>query len=137
VFCNRVYATSSSSPRDFAPRRISRNKRRAISSGVAPTCQLEITDVNSAYLKSNRLNVAVLGRGVAWLDTGTHETLLEASQFFETLEKRQGLRIACPEEVAYRMGYIDAAQVERLAEPYKKTGYGRYLLSILQERLLS
>jgi glucose-1-phosphate thymidylyltransferase len=99
--------------------------------------ELEITDVNSAYLKSSLLNVAILGRGVAWLDTGTHETLLEASQFFETLEKRQGLRIACPEEVAYRMGYIDAAQVERLAEPYKKTGYGRYLLSILQERLLS
>ncbi len=99
--------------------------------------ELEITDVNSAYLKSNMLDVAILGRGVAWLDTGTHETLLEASQFFETLEKRQGLRIACPEEVAYRMGYIDAAQVERLAEPYKKTGYGRYLLSILQERLLS
>jgi glucose-1-phosphate thymidylyltransferase len=99
--------------------------------------ELEITDVNSVYLKSNLLNVAILGRGVAWLDTGTHETLLEASQFFETLEKRQGLRIACPEEVAYRMGYIDAAQVERLAEPYKKTGYGRYLLSILQERLLS
>ena len=99
--------------------------------------ELEITDVNSAYLKSNMLDVAILGRGVAWLDTGTHETLLEASQFVETLEKRQGLRIACPEEVAYRMGYIDAAQVERLAEPYKKTGYGRYLLSILQERLLS
>ena len=99
--------------------------------------ELEITDVNSVYLKSNMLNVAILGRGVAWLDTGTHETLLEASQFVETLEKRQGLRIACPEEVAYRMGYIDAAQVERLAEPYKKTGYGRYLLSILQERLLS
>ena len=99
--------------------------------------ELEITDVNSVYLKSNTLNVAILGRGVAWLDTGTYETLLEASQFFETLEKRQGLRIACPEEVAYRMGYIDAAQVERLAEPYKKTGYGRYLLSILQERLLS
>lgn len=99
--------------------------------------ELEITDVNSAYLKSNMLDVAILGRGVAWLDTGTHETLLEASQFFETLEKRQGLRIACPEEVAYRMGYIDAAQVEHLAEPYKKTGYGRYLLSILQERLLS
>jgi glucose-1-phosphate thymidylyltransferase len=99
--------------------------------------ELEITDVNSAYLKSNMLDVAILGRGVAWLDTGTYETLLEASQFFETLEKRQGLRIACPEEVAYRMGYIDAAQVERLAEPYKKTGYGRYLLSILQERLLS
>ena len=99
--------------------------------------ELEITDVNSVYLKSNLLNVAILGRGVAWLDTGTHETLLEASQFFETLEKRQGLRIACPEEVAYRMGYIDAAQVERLAEPYKKNGYGRYLLSILQERLLS
>jgi glucose-1-phosphate thymidylyltransferase len=99
--------------------------------------ELEITDVNSVYLKSNLLNVAILSRGVAWLDTGTHETLLEASQFFETLEKRQGLRIACPEEVAYRMGYIDAAQVERLAEPYKKTGYGRYLLSILQERLVS
>ena len=99
--------------------------------------ELEITDVNSAYLKSNMLDVAILGRGVAWLDTGTHETLLEASQFVETLEKRQGLRIACPEEVAYRMGYIDAAQVERLAEPYKKTGYGRYLLSILQERVVS
>ena len=99
--------------------------------------ELEITDVNATYLKSNMLDVAILGRGVAWLDTGTHETLLEASQFIETLEKRQGLRIACPEEVAYRMGYIDAAQVERLAEPYKKTGYGRYLLSILQERLVS
>jgi glucose-1-phosphate thymidylyltransferase len=99
--------------------------------------ELEITDVNSAYLKSNMLDVAILGRGVAWLDTGTHETLLEASQFVETLEKRQGLRIACPEEVAYRMGYIDAAQVERLAEPYKKTGYGRYLLSILKERVVS
>ena len=99
--------------------------------------ELEITDVNSAYLKSNMLDVAILGRGIAWLDTGTHETLLEASQFVETLEKRQGLRIACPEEVAYRMGYIDAAQVERLAEPYKKTGYGRYLLSILKERVVS
>jgi glucose-1-phosphate thymidylyltransferase len=110
-----------------------------IARGLQPSArgELEITDVNSAYLKSNMLDVAILGRGVAWLDTGTHETLIEASQFFETLEKRQGLRIACPEEVAYRMGYIDAAQVERLAEPYKKTGYGRYLLSILQERLVS
>jgi glucose-1-phosphate thymidylyltransferase len=99
--------------------------------------ELEITDINAAYLKSDMLNVTVLGRGVAWLDTGTHETLLEASQFIETLEKRQGLKIACPEEVAYRMGYIDAAQVERLAQPYRKNGYGKYLLTMLNEPTLS
>ena len=82
-----------------------------------------------------RFNVSVLGRGVAWLDTGTHETLLEASQFFETLEKRQGLKIACPEEIAYRMGYIDAAEVECLARTYKNNGYGQYLLNMLHEPL--
>jgi glucose-1-phosphate thymidylyltransferase len=99
--------------------------------------EFEITDVNAAYLKAGRLNVAILGRGVAWLDTGTHETLLEAGQFIETIEARQGLKIACPEEIAYRMGYIDAAQVERLAEPYKKSGYGQYLLAMLKEKLLT
>jgi glucose-1-phosphate thymidylyltransferase len=99
--------------------------------------ELEITDINATYLRAGKLNVSVLGRGVAWLDTGTHETLLEAGQFIETIEKRQGLKVACPEEVAYRMGYIDAAQVERLAEPYKKNGYGRYLLAMLNERLVT
>jgi glucose-1-phosphate thymidylyltransferase len=104
---------------------------------VSARGELEITDVNTAYLKSGTLNVTVLGRGVAWLDTGTHETLLEASQFIETLERRQGLKIACPEEIAYRMGYIDAAQLERLAEPYKKNSYGKYLLTILNESVPS
>lgn len=99
--------------------------------------ELEITDVNTAYLRAGKLSVSILGRGVAWLDTGTHESLLEAAQFIETIETRQGLKIACPEEVAYRMGYIDAAQVERLAEPYKKNGYGRYLLAVLNERLMT
>jgi glucose-1-phosphate thymidylyltransferase len=95
--------------------------------------ELEITDVNSAYLRAGTLSVAMLGRGVAWLDTGTHESLLDAGQFIETIETRQGLKIACPEEVAFRMGYIDAAQVERLAEPYNKSGYGKYLLAMLSE----
>jgi glucose-1-phosphate thymidylyltransferase len=110
-----------------------------IARGLKPSArgELEITDVNTAYLRAGKLNVSVLGRGVAWLDTGTHETLLEAGQFIETIEARQGLKIACPEEVAYRMHYIDAAQVERLAEPYKKNGYGRYLLAMLNERLMT
>jgi glucose-1-phosphate thymidylyltransferase len=99
--------------------------------------ELEITDVNARYLADGELEVSILGRGVAWLDTGTHETLLEAAQFIETIERRQGLKIACPEEIAYRLGYIDAAQVARLAEPYVKTGYGRYLLAMLDEKLLT
>jgi glucose-1-phosphate thymidylyltransferase len=96
--------------------------------------ELEITDVNAAYLKLGELEVERLGRGTAWLDTGTHESLLQASLFIETIEQRQGLKIACPEEIAYRMGYIDAGQVERLAEPLDKTGYGRYLRQLIQEQ---
>jgi glucose-1-phosphate thymidylyltransferase len=95
--------------------------------------ELEITDVNAAYLKLGELQVERLGRGTAWLDTGTHESLLQASLFIETIEQRQGLKISCPEEIAFRMGYIDAAQVERLAEPLAQTGYGRYLHQLLQE----
>jgi glucose-1-phosphate thymidylyltransferase len=97
--------------------------------------ELEITDVNVAYLKLGELEVERLGRGTAWLDTGTHESLLQASLFIETIEQRQGLKIACPEEIAYRMGYIDAEQVERLAEALEKTGYGRYLRQLIQEQL--
>jgi glucose-1-phosphate thymidylyltransferase len=95
--------------------------------------ELEITDVNSAYLELGELNVERLGRGTAWLDTGTHESLLQASLFIETIEQRQGLKIACPEEIAYRMGYIGSEQVERLAEPLGKTGYGRYLRQLIRE----
>ncbi len=97
--------------------------------------ELEITDINRLYLSQGRLEVAVMGRGMAWLDTGTHESLLEASQFIETIEKRQGLKIACPEEIAYRMGYISEEQLEALAAPLSKNGYGRYLQGLLQERL--
>jgi glucose-1-phosphate thymidylyltransferase len=97
--------------------------------------ELEITDLNRVYLERDNLQVEVLGRGVAWLDTGTHESLLDASQFIATLEKRQGLKVACPEEVAYRKGYIDAAQLERLAHGLEKSGYGGYLLRILQDKV--
>lgn len=97
--------------------------------------ELEITDVNQRYLDRDLLDVQVMGRGMAWLDTGTHESLLEASLFIQTLEKRQGLKIACPEEIAYRKGYIDAAQLEALARPLAKNGYGAYLLGLLSERI--
>lgn len=97
--------------------------------------ELEITDVNRVYLNKHQLNVENLGRGAAWLDTGTHESLLEAGTFIRTIETRQGLKIACVEEIAYRMGYINAEQVARLAEPLKKNGYGQYLLQILEETL--
>ena len=93
--------------------------------------ELEITDINRLYLERNMLNVEVMGRGLAWLDTGTHESLLDAAQFIATLEKRQGLKVACPEEIAYRKGYITAEQLEKLAQPLMKNGYGRYLLQIL------
>lgn len=95
--------------------------------------ELEITDVNREYLKRGQLEVELLGRGFAWLDTGTHESLLEACNFIETIEKRQGLKVACLEEVAYRMGYINKNQVKKLAEPLNKNGYGQYLLQIIGE----
>jgi glucose-1-phosphate thymidylyltransferase len=96
--------------------------------------ELEITDINRAYLAQGRLTVEVLGRGTAWLDTGTHDSLLDAGQFIATIEKRQGLKISCPEEIAFRKGYIDSAQLRRLAAPLAKSGYGQYLLKIDQER---
>lgn len=95
--------------------------------------ELEITDCNVAYLNKGSLQVETIGRGVAWLDTGTHESLLEASNFIETIENRQGLKVACPEEVAFRQGFIDATQVERLAQPLLKTAYGRYLMQVLTD----
>jgi glucose-1-phosphate thymidylyltransferase len=99
--------------------------------------ELEITDVNRAYLGRGELEVIPMGRGMAWLDTGTHESLLEAASFIETIERRQGLKIACPEEIAWRMGFIDARQLEALAKPLLKSGYGEYLLRVLSERLFS
>ena len=97
--------------------------------------ELEITAVNQAYLDLNQLNVQIMQRGYAWLDTGTHESLLEAGQFIATLEHRQGLKIACPEEIAWRHQWIDAAQLERLAQPLLKNGYGQYLVRVLQEKI--
>ncbi|HRH15049.1 MAG TPA: glucose-1-phosphate thymidylyltransferase RfbA [Azonexus sp.] len=101
----------------------------------SPRGELEITDVNRVYLERKALSVKVMGRGHAWLDTGTHESLLDASQFIATIEKRQGLKIACPEEIAYRQGYIDAPSLERLAQPMLKNPYGQYLISLLKERV--
>ena len=106
-----------------------------IAKSIKPSArgELEITTVNETYLERGDLDVQLMGRGYAWLDTGTHESLLEASLFIQTLEKRQGLKIACPEEIAYRRGYIDAGQLQKLAEPMAKNGYGQYLLRMLKE----
>lgn len=107
-----------------------------IAAGIRPSArgELEITDVNAQYLRQDQLHVEIMGRGYAWLDTGTHDSLLDASQFIATLEKRQGLKVACPEEVALRNGWIDAGQLERLAQPMVKNGYGQYLLRLLKEK---
>jgi len=108
-----------------------------IAAAIKPSArgELEITDVNAQYLRQGQLSVEIMGRGYAWLDTGTHDSLLEAGQFIATLEKRQGLKVACPEEIAFRAGWIDAAQLEALAKPLAKNGYGQYLLKLLTERV--
>jgi glucose-1-phosphate thymidylyltransferase len=98
--------------------------------------ELEITDLNRLYLEKQKLNVEIMGRGYAWLDTGTHDSLLEASQFIATLENRQGLKVSCPEEISFRRGWIDASQLEKLAAPLSKNRYGQYLQRILQEKIL-
>ena len=112
------------------------NQVVALARALKPSArgELEITDLNQCYLERGQLDVVVMGRGMAWLDTGTHESLLEASHFIETIEKRQGLKVACPEEIAYRMGYITASQLEALAAPLSNSGYGQYLLGLLRER---
>ncbi len=110
------------------------NQVLEIAAGLRPSArgELEITDVNAAYLHDGRLHVEKLGRGIAWLDTGTHEALLQASTFIQTIEDRQGLMVACVEEIAYRMGYITAANVERIARPMKDNSYGQYLLRLIE-----
>ena len=107
-----------------------------IAKSIQPSArgELEITAVNERYLKHGQLNVQIMQRGYAWLDTGTHDSLLDAGQFIATLERRQGLKVACPEEIAWRRGFIDAAQLERLAQPLAKSGYGQYLLGLLKDR---
>ena len=114
------------------------NRVLDIAAGLRPSArgELEITDVNRDYLERDALDVVVMGRGHAWLDTGSHESLIDASVFIQTLEKRQGLKISCPEEIAWRMGWIDDAALEALARPLAKNGYGRYLIGLLRERVL-
>jgi glucose-1-phosphate thymidylyltransferase len=105
-----------------------------IAASIAPSArgELEITDVNRRYLELGQLNVEIMGRGYAWLDTGTHDSLLEAASFIATLQKRQGLQVACPEEIAFGQGWINATQLQQLAAPLAKNGYGRYLLGLLK-----
>jgi glucose-1-phosphate thymidylyltransferase len=107
-----------------------------VAASIRPSArgELEITDVNDRYLQRGQLAVEIMGRGYAWLDTGTHDSLMEAGQFIATLERRQGLKVACPEEIAFRAGWIDAAQLEALAAPLQKSGYGQYLLALLRDR---
>ena len=125
------------SPRQWQTVRLYVYDERAVqfASQLKPSArkELEITDLNNLYLEEGSLTVELLGRGYAWLDTGTHSAVLAASQFVKTIEDRQGLKIACPEEVAYQCGYIDARQVRNLAEPLRSSGYGEYLLSILDQ----
>jgi glucose-1-phosphate thymidylyltransferase len=108
-----------------------------IAASIRPSArgELEITDVNARYLRQGQLDVEIMGRGYAWLDTGTHDSLLEAGQFIATLEKRQGLKVACPEEIAFRSGWIDAEALERLAQPMLKNGYGRYLMQLIEQKV--
>ena len=115
------------------------NRVLDVAAGLAPSPrgELEITDVNRAYLDWGELACEVMGRGMAWLDTGTHESLLEAAQYIETIERRQGLKIACPEEISYRQGYIDAAQLEKLGSAMAKNAYGQYLLALLREPIVT
>ena len=108
-----------------------------IARNVKPSArgELEITDINEEYLRRGQLDVKVMGRGYAWLDTGTHDSLLDASSFVATIEKQQNLKVACLEEIAYRMGYIDLNQLKKLAQPLKKNDYGQYLLRLVKEEL--
>jgi len=110
-----------------------------IASSLKPSArgELEITDLNRRYLEAGRLNVEIMSRGMAWLDTGTHDSLFEAGLFIQTVERRQGLKIACPEEIAWRLGYVTAGQLEALADPIRKSGYGQYLLNLLREPYFS
>src|SRR6266404_5847565 len=109
----------------------------AIAKSLGPSArgELEITDINKIYLERGELEVVVMGRGMAWLDTGTHEAMMEASLFIQTIERRQGLMVACPEEIAYRYGYISADQLEQIGDSMKNNGYGAYLLQLLRERV--
>ena len=108
-----------------------------IAANLTPSArgELEITDLNRIYLERQQLSVEIMGRGMAWLDTGTHDSLLEAAQFVQTIERRQGLKVCCPEEIAYRQGFIDAAQLEKLAAPLAKSGYGKYLQNVLKDQV--